>query len=197
MYQRCYQPDNNNGGGGRHLDDEEPPTEEESPAPAPSSSSSHDFFPLGGSCRNDCESNADCQNDRDLVNPCGECGQVHGTEMYHVCYQPEEETPTPAPTHNYFPDGGSCSNSCMSDSDCQYGGYNPCGKCGKYEGTEMYQRCYQPEDDDDDHVDYDDDWRRHRHHDDDWRRYRDHDEHYDDRHRDHDGGRSLLRGGSM
>jgi hypothetical protein len=161
-----------------------------SPTPAP-----WNYFPEGGSCSNSCTSDRDCQNGG--FNPCGQCGQYEGTEMYHRCYQPEEEeSPTPAPTYNYFPDGGSCSNSCMSDSDCQHGGYNPCGKCGQYEGTEMYRRCYQPEDHGDDdwsrHRDghYDDDWRRHRGHDDDWRRHhRDHDDdyHHDGRrHRDHD-----------
>ena len=52
---------------------------------------------------------------------------------------------SPAPTPwDYFPAGGQCSNRCTSDSDCQKGGFNPCGSCGQYVGTLMYQRCYAP-----------------------------------------------------
>jgi len=169
------------------------------------------YFPAGGQCRKMCKKNSDCQVGG--FNPCGECGQYVGTEMYQLCYSPkpdpdEEEIVanvkqidnehmepldflehsggntcgshchedsdcwqggviecgtcnkvhgtfgyntcisdlTPAPTPwNYFPDGGQCSNHCKKDSDCQKGGFNPCGSCGKYVGTVMYQRCYAPE----------------------------------------------------
>jgi hypothetical protein len=164
--------------------------ESEPPTPAPTT---HNFFPEGGSCRQECTTNADCQNGG--FNPCGECGQMEGTEMFHLCYQPQEaddegsrrldscgascdsdsdcyqggvitcgtcnlwqgtlgyktcyndepEPPTPAPTsHDFFPIGGSCRNTCESNADCQNGGFNPCGKCGQEQGTEMYHVCYQP-----------------------------------------------------
>jgi hypothetical protein len=128
---------------------------ENSPTPAPSA---HDYFPLGGSCSNRCKHDRDCQNGG--FNPCGKCGKYAGTVMYQRCYQPEynspEESPTPAPsTHDYFPEGGSCSRSCRSDRDCRHGGFNPCGKCGKYEGTLMYQRCYKPEENGGRHLEND------------------------------------------
>ena len=30
------------------------------------------------------------------------------------------------------------------NSDCQIGGFNPCGSCGQIIGTEMYHLCYSP-----------------------------------------------------
>jgi hypothetical protein len=234
-----------------YNDRPEPPSEPPTPAPT-----AYNFFPEGGSCKQECITNADCQHGG--FNPCGECGQLEGTEMYHVCYQPQQEDedegslrklgacgsscesnhdcgfeagsaacrrcnldlgtngyktcmdyepeadsptsslthegsrhldscgascdsdsdchqggfitcgkcnlyqgtlgyktcyndepepPTSAPTtsHNFFPIGGSCRNSCKSNADCQHGGFNPCGKCGQVPGTEMYHVCYQPD----------------------------------------------------
>ena len=112
---------------------------ESTPAPSP-----WNYFPDGGQCSKHCHKDSDCQ--KGGFNPCGSCGQYEGTLMYHRCYAPEPEDSTPAPSPwNYFPDGGQCSNHCKTDSDCQKGGFNPCGSCGKYEGTLMYQRCYAPE----------------------------------------------------
>jgi hypothetical protein len=126
------------------YNDEPPPP---APAPAPTQ---HDYFPNGGSCSNRCKNDRDCQQ-KGGFNPCGKCGKYAGTQMYQRCYQPDvptppTPTPTPAPPHDYFPKGGSCSNKCKTDRDCRNGGFNPCGKCGKYAGTQMYQRCYQPDD---------------------------------------------------
>ena len=174
-----------------YNDQPEPPT----PAPRSTPSAEPNFFPFAGSCKQECTTNADCQNGG--FNPCGECGQLEGTEMYHLCYQPDEDEgpsrrldscgascdsdsdchlggfitcgkcnlyqgtlgykscynnnepeptppPTPAPTHDYFPQGGSCRNECETNADCQNGGFNPCGKCGQVQGTEMYHVCYQP-----------------------------------------------------
>eukprot|EP00956_Cyclotella_meneghiniana_P026761 scaffold58624_cov81-Cyclotella_meneghiniana.AAC.6 len=103
------------------------------------------YFPSGGQCSRSCTKDSDCQ--KGGFNPCGSCGQYTGTIMYHKCYAPEPNTPTPTPW-NYFPNGGQCSKSCRNDSDCQKGGYNPCGSCGKYSGTLMYHKCYAPNDED-------------------------------------------------
>jgi hypothetical protein len=97
----------------------------------------------GGSCGHHCTNNKDCQ--KGGYNPCYMCGQYVGAQYYHQCYDPNQYSPTPAPTHNYFPDGGSCSMKCKKNADCRKGGYNPCGMCGQYVGTIMYRRCYSPE----------------------------------------------------
>jgi len=173
------------------------------------------YFPTGGQCSKRCKTNTDCRVGG--FNPCGDCGQYVGTEMYQLCYSPNPNTEdeeveadiaqqeieetldflehsggsyscgkhchhdkdcwqggvvecgtcnlihgtegyktcisdsTPAPTPwNYFPEGGQCSNHCKHDSDCQKGGFNPCGSCGQYVGTLMYQRCYASPNDEDD-----------------------------------------------
>jgi len=128
-YKPCYDPN--------------PPATPE-PTQAPTTPS-HNYFPKGGSCKNKCSTNRDCRVGG--FNPCGQCGSTPGTQMYGRCFRPEP-TPTPKPKpaeHKYFPKGGSCKKSCKANNDCQNGGFNPCGKCGGSPGTQMYQRCYQPE----------------------------------------------------
>jgi len=97
------------------------------------------FMSQGGSCGNSCRKDGDCWHGGVVI--CGKCGKYEGAEYYHLCYDPSTPAPTP---FNYFPEGGSCGDSCESNADCQYGGYNPCEECGKYVGTLMYQRCYMP-----------------------------------------------------
>jgi hypothetical protein len=89
---------------------------------------------------------ARCNSDKDCWKggyvECGKCNLYRGTKGYKTCYndQPFE--------HDYFPNAGSCSKRCKRDRDCQKKGrgYNPCGKCGKYAGTQMEGLCYQPDD---------------------------------------------------
>jgi hypothetical protein len=95
-------------------------------------------------CGMSCNSDSDCN--LGSWAQCAKCNLYHGTEDFKTCYDNTPDSPTPAPTHNYFPPGGTCKNSCRSDQDCQVGGFSPCGKCGKTQGTEMYHLCYQPED---------------------------------------------------
>ncbi|KAL7482098.1 hypothetical protein ACHAW6_007781 [Cyclotella cf. meneghiniana] len=95
----------------------------------------------GYSCGMHCQKNSDCYHGG--VVQCGVCNQIHGTYGYHTCIEDSSSTPAPTPW-NYFPDGGQCSNHCKKNSDCQKGGFNPCGSCGQYVGTIMYQRCYAP-----------------------------------------------------
>jgi len=94
----------------------------------------------GNTCGRHCHKDSDCFKGGFVE--CGTCNKVHGTQGYHTCI----DTSTPAPTPwNYFPEGGQCSKHCTSDSDCQKGGFNPCGSCGLYQGTEMYHKCYAPQ----------------------------------------------------
>ncbi|KAL3792814.1 hypothetical protein HJC23_002621 [Cyclotella cryptica] len=95
----------------------------------------------GNTCGIHCHKNSDCYQGG--VVQCGVCNQVQGTYGYHTCIEDSSYTPAPSPW-NYFPDGGECSHSCESDSDCQKGGFNPCGSCGQSVGTLMYLRCFAP-----------------------------------------------------
>jgi hypothetical protein len=116
MYQRCYQPDQK-----------------------------RDRL-LENTCGASCDSDRDCNQGGGFLE-CGKCNLYQGTLGYKTCYNDQQpEPPTPAPTHDYFPHGGSCRNKCETNADCQNGGFNPCGKCGQVEGTEMYHVCYQPTD---------------------------------------------------
>lgn len=36
-----------------------------------------------------------------------------------------------------------CNKRCKKNSDCAKGGFVQCGKCGQYEGTRYYHRCYE------------------------------------------------------
>ena len=95
----------------------------------------------GNTCGKRCHKDSDCFKGGFVE--CGTCNKVQGTHGYNTCI--DTSTPAPAPTPwNYFPQGGQCSKHCRVDSDCQKGGFNPCGSCGMYEGTEMYRRCYAP-----------------------------------------------------
>lgn len=102
----------------------------------------------GYSCGQKCNEDSDCYHGGFV--DCGVCNKVHGTYGYNTCISEDTPAPSPAPVWNYFPDGGQCSKHCHKDSDCQKGGFNPCGSCGQYEGTEMYRRCYAPQPEDED-----------------------------------------------
>ncbi len=97
----------------------------------------------GGQCGRRCTRNRDCR--KGGYNPCPMCGKYVGTQYYQLCYDPNQYSPTPSPTHNYFPDAGRCRMRCKKNADCRKGGFNPCGECGTYEGTIMYGLCYSPE----------------------------------------------------
>ncbi|KAL9179874.1 hypothetical protein ACHAXT_007844 [Thalassiosira profunda] len=105
---------------------------------------------VADTCDSHCETDDDC-NYADEFSTCGKCDlEYAGTRTYKTCvFAPETEGPTPSPVpYNPFPRGGSCKKSCRNDKDCQNGGFNPCGKCGKgkgYKGTKTHHRCYQPE----------------------------------------------------
>lgn len=101
----------------------------------------------GYSCGWSCSRDSDCYQGGFVQ--CGVCNKVRGTRSYGTCVErsrPQPPTPAPSPEHNYFPQGGQCKRHCTRDSDCQVGGFNPCGSCGQYQGTQMYHLCYQPED---------------------------------------------------
>jgi hypothetical protein len=134
MYQLCYAPNPNN--------------EEEVVANVQEEDEETLGFLEQGSysCGQRCRQDSDCR--RGGLVECGTCNLIHGTEGYKTCIS--DSTPAPSPW-NYFPDGGQCSNHCKTDSDCQKGGFNPCGSCGKYVGTLMYERCYAPQPYDDDY----------------------------------------------
>mmetsp|Transcript_28528 Transcript_28528/g.60469 ORF Transcript_28528/g.60469 Transcript_28528/m.60469 type:complete len:161 (-) Transcript_28528:73-555(-) len=93
-------------------------------------------------CGHRCYSDSDCHKGGYVQ--CGECLLIEGTRDYQTCVGPPP-APAPAPVHNYFPEGGQCRKRCRHDSDCQKGGYNPCGSCGQSSGTIMHHRCYSPE----------------------------------------------------
>ena len=130
MYQRCYAP--------------EPYEQEEISAAIEAldevEEEETELVEHDGSCGMHCHQDSDCWQGG--VVECGTCNQIHGTEGYHTCIS--ESTPAPSPW-DYFPEGGQCSKHCKKDSDCQKGGFNPCGSCGQYVGTLMYHRCYAPE----------------------------------------------------
>jgi hypothetical protein len=70
------------------------PTDPKSSAPTP-----WNYFPDGGQCSKRCLTNSDCRVGG--FNPCGYCGQVVGTIMYHLCFAPNPNEPppdTPAPS---------------------------------------------------------------------------------------------------
>jgi hypothetical protein len=144
MYQLCYAP--------KPSEEEEASNDIEDAADVP------DFFPSdlseevlagfleernrsGNTCGMHCHKNSDCY--KGGVVQCGVCNQIEGTYGYHTCIEDSSSTPAPTPW-DYFPNGGECSNHCKKNSDCQKGGFNPCGNCGQYVGTLMYQRCYAP-----------------------------------------------------
>jgi len=99
------------------------------------------------SCGMRCQTNSDCRNGGVIF--CGECNLTQGTRYYMTCVGPDTWTtpvPTPASTHNWFPDAGMCQRSCRHDRNCMPvgGTYNPCMTCGQLEGTVMHHQCYAP-----------------------------------------------------
>jgi len=98
---------------------------------------------VSAACGTTCETDEDCFTGGFIE--CGKCNLFEGTEFFKTCYDDSTPSPTPAPTeHNVFPEGGQCKQKCKVDSDCELGGFNPCGVCGKFEGTETFELCYQP-----------------------------------------------------
>jgi len=102
------------------------------------------FIDSGNTCGTKCTKDSDCFKGGYVQ--CSKCGQYVGTQYYQRCYDPNPPAPAPSapPTHDYFPEGGACKKKCTKNSDCRPGGFNPCGMCGKYAGTEMYHLCYSP-----------------------------------------------------
>jgi len=107
------------------------------------------------SCGKSCRKDSDCWQGGFIT--CGTCNTLHGTEGFHTCISNDTPAPTVTPTitpgWDFFPEGGQCRRHCKKDSDCQKGGFNPCGSCGQFAGTEMYHLCYAP-------VPYDDDFQK-------------------------------------
>mmetsp|Transcript_34321 Transcript_34321/g.75514 ORF Transcript_34321/g.75514 Transcript_34321/m.75514 type:complete len:191 (-) Transcript_34321:192-764(-) len=92
-----------------------------------------------GQCNLKCKKDKDCQTDG--WNACSSCGEYVGAQFYEHCYNPDANPQKPANDC----DEGQCCNHCNKNSDCQKGGFNPCGKCGQKAGTQYYRRCYDPD----------------------------------------------------
>jgi hypothetical protein len=127
MYQLCYAPNQNEEEElvATNMEEFEDITES-------GDLSEEDFLEHNGgggySCGQHCHKDSDCWQGGFVT--CGTCNQVHGTEGFHTCIDTTTPVTTPAPApYNYFPEGGQCSKSCKQDSDCQLGGFNPCGSC--------------------------------------------------------------------
>ena len=119
-----------------------PPPSKKSKGPGPN--------PQPPQCGASCSSNYECvslgENQPPESEWCGECNLVHGTRGFGTCYNPSAEDDDDFAQPWTYPGGVgyTCAERCNNDSDCQKGGFVDCGTCNKKHGTEGYNTCINP-----------------------------------------------------
>mmetsp|Transcript_26200 Transcript_26200/g.58688 ORF Transcript_26200/g.58688 Transcript_26200/m.58688 type:complete len:222 (-) Transcript_26200:84-749(-) len=105
--------------------------------------------PVQPQCGAPCSSNYECASLGDNQPPgsewCGECNLVHGTRGFGTCYNTNDDDDDDFQPWTYpGGDGYTCAMHCNDDSDCQKGGFVDCGTCNKEHGTQGYNTCINP-----------------------------------------------------
>ena len=106
--------------------------------------------PMPPQCGASCSSNYECASLGDNQPPgsewCGECNLVHGTRGFGTCYNASDDDNDDFVQPWTYPGGVgyTCATQCNNNSDCQEGGFDDCGTCNKEHGTEGYNTCINP-----------------------------------------------------
>ena len=101
-------------------------------------------------CGASCSSNYECASLGDNQPPgsewCGECNLVHGTRGFGTCYNASDDDNDDFVQPWTYPGGVgyTCATQCNNNSDCQEGGFVDCGTCNKEHGTQGYNTCINP-----------------------------------------------------